>query len=167
MTMRNRSPQTDAEPTDAQDVPAPPARTPGVPAELLTELARRPDAEQLSSPLDIDSLLDMDIKGWRPEEGDKLIGTVVNVEVAGESTTFGAYPLLTIRRDQTGELVNVHAFHTVLRHELGKRQVGMGDRIGIKYLGLASVESALPYENYRVVVEPQGGARVSRTWATR
>lgn len=125
----------------------------GVPADVLEALAIRPDGINNSSPIDLDALLDMDIAAWRPEPGEKVVGTVVNLDIAGNESAFGSYYLLTIRADGTGELVNVHAFHTVLGRELARKSVGQGDRIGIKYLGRVERPGEPDFENYRVVVD--------------
>jgi hypothetical protein len=155
------------------DTPAPPATdnsagaeglaktTKGVPADLLTDMATSGDRFVDQGPLDLDFLLESDPDGWTPREGDKLVGRVLNIETGGQGSQYGSYPLLLIRRDGDGQLVNVHAFHTVLRTELGRKAVGVGDRIGIKYMGLADGGDFGTYENYRVVTEPAPGKRLS------
>lgn len=154
--------------TDSKTKPAGPTPTeapakgsPGVPADLLNDMAAGRVTPDSSSPIDLDSLLDQYITAWRPDVGDKLIGRVINVEIAGQDSSFGAYPLLTVRTDASGELVNVHAFHGVLRKELARKGVGEGDRVGLKYLGTAEGGDFGEYENYRVVVERQGRATVA------
>jgi hypothetical protein len=63
---------------------------------------------------------------------------------------FGSpYPLLEVETDD-GEVVAVHAFHTVLKNELAKKRPDVGDRVGIKYLGTPPGKN---YESYRVVIE--------------
>lgn len=153
MAKTDSTPATTPSRSPAEGLPAPVHGAPsGIPADVLTDMAAG-RSEPTSSPLDIDALLDQDIAAWRPEAGEKLIGRVVLVDIAGVDSTFGAYPLLTIRRDDNGELVNVHAFHGVLRKELMRREVGEGDRLGIKYFGTAEGGDYGSYENYRVVVE--------------
>lgn len=146
---------------------APAKGSSGVPADLLTDMAAGRTTPDSSTPIDLDTLLDQDITAWRPEVGDKLIGRVLNVEVAGQDSTFGAYPLLTVRRDGDGQLVNLHAFHGVIRKELARKGVGEGDRIGVKYLGTAEGGDFGEYENYRVVVERQSRATVAEIEAGR
>lgn len=137
----------------ANRLPAPQESSPGVPADVLVALANGRGIEVGSTPLDLDQLLDQDIAAWRPEAGDKVVGTVVNLDIAGNESAFGSYFLLTIRADATGELVNVHAFHTVLGRELARKSVGQGDRVGIKYLGRVERPGEPDFENYRVVVD--------------
>lgn len=86
--------------------------------------------------------------GWRPEVGDQIIGTILEISEA-PGTEYGPYPLLTIAQDD-GTEVAVHAFHTVLKKELAAKRPVEGDRIGIKYLGIPSGKR---YESYRVVLE--------------
>lgn len=90
--------------------------------------------------------------GWRPEPGDKVIGTIVEISEA-PGTDFGAYPLITIEQDDGTEIA-VHAFHSVLRNELESKQPSEGDRIGIRYAGkVAGKSGGRDYESYRVVLE--------------
>lgn len=146
-----------------------PAET-GEPSERSDALATvTPASVQLREldTLSLDRLLDLEVSGWRPEPGDKVVGKVVNVEIAGQGSPFGAYPLLTIVTDDTGEIVNVHAFHTVLRAELGRKLVGTGDRVGIKYLGVKDGGSFGTYENYRVIVQGSDPLRLSAETVSR
>ncbi len=88
--------------------------------------------------------------GWRPEVGDAVIGTVVDIDEALSNFGEGVYPVITIARDDDSTEVAVHAFHTVLKHEVAKKRPQVGDRIGIKYLG---VPQGKKYEAYRVLLE--------------
>ncbi len=93
-----------------------------------------------------DRLNDEPAPGWRPEKGEQIIGTIVEIgEAKGD---YAAYPLITIET-ATGDIA-VHAFHTVLRQELESKQPAEGDRIGIRYLGVPDDKD---YESYRVVIE--------------
>jgi hypothetical protein len=81
---------------------------------------------------------------WWPSPGDVLKGTVSEIDViTGE---YGGYPCVTVDGD---DRVAVHAFHTVLRNELAKRNVQVGDQIEILYGG-KSGPKATDYERYRV-----------------
>ena len=71
--------------------------------------------------------------GWRPKPGDTISGIVIGVTRSGEGQ-FGAYPIVTIRKDD-GSDVAVHAFHTVLQRELVKLRPVVGETIAIAYLG--------------------------------
>lgn len=84
--------------------------------------------------------------GWRPEAGDQIVGTIVDIS-EGEGD-YGPYPIVTIETAD-GDLA-VHAFHTVLRKELAAKRPVEGDRVGIKYLGIPAGKK---YEAYRVALE--------------
>lgn len=90
---------------------------------------------------------------WRPEPGDKLIGTVTRLSTA--QSDYGPYPVLTIRQDD-GENLSVHAFHTALRNQLVRQRPDLGQPIGILYAGLnPGKPGGRAYEDYRVTgVEP-------------
>lgn len=72
-------------------------------------------------------------EGWRPEDGDVLTGTVNAVSKAWSEWTNSFYPLVTI--DTGDKLVDVHAFHDVLRSRLMETQPKVGDKLEIAYLG--------------------------------
>ena len=92
----------------------------------------------------LEDRLDSTAEAWRPEAGDKIVGTVVDVD--SRDGEFGLYPIVTVQTD-TGDERAVHAFHTVLKREFAKRQPRPGERIGIKYLG----KHERGYEAYRIV----------------
>jgi hypothetical protein len=96
----------------------------------------------------VEDRLDRQPTAWRPDEGDRLIGTVVEVGER-ESNYGGTYPIVVVENDAGTEVV-VHAHHVVLRDELAQQRPRRGDRIGIRYLGR---DADRGYERYRVVVE--------------
>jgi hypothetical protein len=93
--------------------------------------------------------------GWRPEEGEKLVGVLVSVGMSNEGD-YGSYPIAVVRREDGSE-VAVHAFHEVLRSELQRAKPNIGDTVGIKYLG---VPDGVTYNSYRVLVDRPAGATV-------
>lgn len=96
--------------------------------------------------------------GWRPEPGEQLVGTIV--EISSATGDFGEYPLLVVEKtDGTGD-VAVHCFHTVLKSEVAAKRPSEGDKIGIKYLGIPTGKK---YESYRVVLDRQTPA-ASTDW---
>lgn len=97
----------------------------------MTDLADRLDAEYAEA--------------WRPNPGDKIVGTIATIEMF--TGQYEPYPIVTVDTDDGPR--SVHAFHTVLRSELAGKKPQPGDRIGIKYRG----KSDKGYESYRVVVE--------------
>jgi hypothetical protein len=88
---------------------------------------------------------------WRFEPGGKLVGEVIGL--TEREGNFGRYPIVTLRTDN-GDEVAVHAFHDVLSRNLAQVAPGVGDRIGIKYLGRHPERG---YHAYRV--ERAGGPR--------
>lgn len=102
--------------------------------------------------------LDQDSTGWKPNVGDKLVGTVV--EVSERDGDYGSYPLVVLETD-SGELIAVHAFHTVLKSELARLKPSEGDRLGVKYLG---VPPGKRYESYKVAVDRVNGTSAAPDW---
>lgn len=100
-------------------------------------------------------------EGWRPSEGDQLAGTVVDVD-EGENE-YGVYPLLTIEK-RSGECVNLHCFHTVLKNTvsraIAKGKLVEGCRIGVTYDGKKAGGGAKggDLDMYRVVILPASGS---------
>ena len=80
---------------------------------------------------------------WKPEHGDKLIGTVA--ELNERDSGYGPYPVLTLvvgpgsTQDgepiEPGERRSFHAFHDVARRKLAKRAPKVGDALGVRYVG--------------------------------
>ena len=68
--------------------------------------------------------------------GDKLIGTVVDLDERDSDYGDEPYPIVTVETDDGNELA-CHAFHTVARNELAKQRPVVGERIGIAYHGKA------------------------------
>jgi hypothetical protein len=91
--------------------------------------------------------LDAQAEAWRPTPGARLIGTAVDID--SRETEFGTYPVITLREDESGNEVAVHAFHTVLKNAFARRPPRIGERLGVRYLG----KSPKGYEAYRVVFE--------------
>ncbi len=80
----------------------------------------------------LDDRLDADYApAWRPNPGEKVIGTVTALDV--REGTYGAYPIVTL--DTGNSEVAVHCFHEVLANELAKIAPKIGDRVGIKDVG--------------------------------
>ena len=101
----------------------------------------------------LEERLDSFADPWKPNAGEKLVGTVVDLdERDGE---FGKYPIVTVRTGEGDDLA-FHAFHTVARNELAKQRPQVGERIGIAYRGKPVGKT---YESYRIIVDRDGGAR--------
>jgi hypothetical protein len=93
---------------------------------------------------------------WRPEPGDKLVGTITDIS---ERAGFDGepYPIITVQTDDGSELA-FHAFHTVAQTELAKLRPQVGDPLGVKYLGrVQSENSRASYHSYRVRTKAKAG----------
>ena len=81
---------------------------------------------------------------WRPEPGDKLVGTVT--ELTERDGAYGPYPIITLRQED-GEELAIHCFHGVLQSELARIAPKHGDELGVKYSGKDPEKG---YHRYRV-----------------
>ncbi len=99
----------------------------------------------------LEDRLDSASEPWKPSPGDKLIGSVVDIDE--RDAGYGLYPIVVVLADD-GEQYAFHAFHTVAKSELAKARPVVGDRIGIKYLGKPEGKE---YESYKVTVEREAG----------
>ena len=93
---------------------------------------------------------------WRPEPGEKLVGTVT--ELGERDGAYGSYPIVTVRQSN-GEELAIHAFHDVLQNELARIAPKHGDEIGILYSGK---DADRGYHRYRV---RRGGDDAALSWA--
>ena len=112
--------------------------------------------------------LDSFAEGWKPKPGDKLIGTITDLD--SRQTEYGdePYRIVTVEAEegstQDGEMIPLgterawHAFHTMARAELEKRAPAIGDHIGIAYHGPAekAAPGMSPAEHWRVIVDQRG-----------
>jgi len=89
---------------------------------------------------------------WRPEEpDDEVFGTVVKVQMQAP-TQYGPAPVVTLALE-SGELVSVFLFHTVLRRMFQRERVALGERVLIRWLGKRTPEGGgNAYDDYRLVV---------------
>lgn len=90
-------------------------------------------------------------EAWRPKDGETLVGELTSI---GERDAGrGCYPVLTIRQDD-GEELAAHCFHTVLAGELAKLAPEVGERLAIRYLGeVQKRDGGGRYHSYRVAVD--------------
>ena len=101
--------------------------------------------------------LDREVEAWKPQPGDKIVGTITSIEAFDGK--YGEYPLLIV--DTGDHEIAIHAFHTVLKSELARKDPSEGDRIGVKYTG-RNVDGG--YEGYRVLIERQHPENRSINW---
>ena len=90
--------------------------------------------------------LDSFPEAWRPETGDKLVGTIISLDE--RENEYGVYPIVTVLTD-AGDELSWHAFHTVAKNELAKLEPRVGEQIGIKYHGRDKSDR---YERWRVLM---------------
>lgn len=117
------------------------------------------DMDRSMADKDLLNLVDQvqqDVHAWMPKDDDVVFGVLVDTDEA--SSEFGDYPLITIQTP-SGKLVNVHAFHTVLRNTINKKlakgQLKVGDQIAIKYKGEGEATAGKNAPNmYRVAIKP-------------
>lgn len=93
-------------------------------------------------------------EGWRPEPGDSLIGTVEGY--SQRPTKFQASVWVAeIRRESDSKLIDVWFFWRVLLAEFQRHRPKVGDRIGIRYVGVHQDG----YKIFRLIVDcPPGEA---------
>lgn len=116
----------------------------------------------------INDRLDVFAEWWDHEEGDRLVGVVVDRD--RRDGEFGAYHVLTVRvREEgstekggqpipVGEERAFHANSTVAASETQKQDPQPGDTFGVKYHGVrAGGREGRGYRLYKMAVEKPGG----------
>jgi hypothetical protein len=99
----------------------------------------------------LEGRLDSTAQSWRPQVGDKLVGTITSIGTRASQFGDEPYPVVTVRTD-SGEEYRVFAYHSVLKAELAEQRPQVGDRIGISYLGKPEGRK---WEAYKVVLQRQ------------
>lgn len=84
---------------------------------------------------------------WRPEPGDVLVGKVLHYDVG--HTAYGPVRTCVVERDD-GERVALWLSATVLLAEFAKLKPRVGERIGLKYLGIHPDRG---YHRWKLVVD--------------
>lgn len=103
-------------------------------------------------------------EAWRPtSEGEKLIGELVDIDLR-ESDYGEPYPVLTVLAEdgssQDGKMIppgtelSWHAFHTMARNAVKRKQPQVGERVGIVYAGLGEAQPGMNAPvRWRLLVE--------------
>lgn len=74
-------------------------------------------------------------EGWRPEEGDTIVGHVTAIDAGWSDWTNSYYPIVTIQPlDESLPPVAVHGFHQTLRTKFAQLRPEVGDKIGVKFV---------------------------------
>ena len=90
-----------------------------------------------------------DSRGWRPAAGDTIAGRVS--DISETNLGHGPYFVVTLTRPDGTKVSVVHAFHHVLRAELARRNVQVGDQIEVTYSGRSEATPGKSgYAKYRV-----------------
>jgi hypothetical protein len=94
---------------------------------------------------------------WMPNKGDVLVGEVIGLQMRGtteEMGGYGLYPCITYRQldpSATPQIVNLHAFHGMIRERLAELKTDLGSRQIVTYLGPRKKTTANPkgeFEEY-------------------
>ena len=99
-------------------------------------------------------------KGWRPEAGQSIVGTVVHI--GRRESEYGAYPVITLAADGDDpgaiEYVAVNAFHSILKNALFELKPQVGTRLAVTYHGQAESKgrkdrdgNPVKYHSYSVI----------------
>lgn len=103
----------------------------------------------------IEELLEIQSEAWKPEDGSpqSIVGELIErATMPGDK--YGPYPFLSILPDGSNTAWAVHAFGTVLQGEIAKQDPQVGDKVGLKFLG---VPAGKEYKLYKLVVIPGEG----------
>lgn len=108
--------------------------------------------------------LAQEVEGWRPEPGDEVFGTIVTVDE--REGKFGPYPYLEIDDEDTGKVVGVHCFHTVLKKEVVNKAPKVGGVGGVHYFGIKTPKNGGDdYEHYKFdYYPPDGNSAPAPNW---
>lgn len=74
-------------------------------------------------------------EGWRPTTGDTVIGEVTDIDTGYSEYNQTSYPIITVKRTGSDELVALHCFHDVLRKRILQLQPQIGETLGVMYKG--------------------------------
>ena len=89
---------------------------------------------------------------WEPEPGDQVLGTVTGFEHHEKKDKSG-YVAVIVLDAGAEEPVRVAVLRDILRDEVLKRKVQVGDRLAIRYVGQPAGKR---YHRYVVAVAPAG-----------
>lgn len=127
---------------------------------LLDDLQSAPDAGSPSGEQQY-------AEAWRPVEGQGVEGVVMSVDSRVTEMSPDGYPIVTLMQP-SGQPVAVHGIHSVLRDEMLKANLRVGDQFAVIFDGQRQGASGRSFYKYRtrhvagagvapVAVAPQGG----------
>ncbi len=73
--------------------------------------------------------------GWRPSDGDKVVGTVTDISRGWSDQTDSYYPIVTVYDENKNEKVAIHCFHAILQNKMKELKPAVGERIGVILIG--------------------------------
>lgn len=73
-------------------------------------------------------------EGWRPKEGDSIVGVVTDIDTGYSEYNLLTYPIVTVERGD-GSQVALHCFHDVLRKRILQLEPTLGETLGVLYKG--------------------------------
>lgn len=74
-------------------------------------------------------------EGWRPEEGDKIVGKVTDLGRGWSDYREGFYPIVTVHDEEQDKDIAIHCFQTVLDRKMKELKPRVGERIGVVFKG--------------------------------
>jgi hypothetical protein len=85
---------------------------------------------------------------WSPAPGETLVGRVQSYETI--TGLYGACPAVIVAREEDGAPVTIWLSAVVLQSLFEEEQPQVGDRIGLRYLGLHPTKG---YKRYALLVD--------------
>lgn len=73
--------------------------------------------------------------GWRPSEGDKIVGKVKDLILGYSDYTQDNYPIVVVHDEETDRDVSIHCFHFVLNKKMQELEPRVGERIAVIHGG--------------------------------
>lgn len=78
---------------------------------------------------------------WRPDPDTMMAGELQGFRI-GPDNGYGTYPIMIYKLDN-GQVISVHAFHTLLRESLKEMHPKKGDRHLIHYAGKQETNASI------------------------
>jgi hypothetical protein len=104
---------------------------------------------------DIERSLNRESENWRPTEaGEMVYGQVIGLTEV--DSQYGTSPVVTLLTPDDRE-VKVHGFGQVLAGLIYGAGLDIGDRVGVKFLGLQTSKSGAQYKSWKLEVRDRDG----------
>lgn len=76
--------------------------------------------------------LDRPVISWRPDPGSQVVGRVASMQM--RENEYGPYPAVILDPGD-GPLILVHCFGAILKNEVDRAGLDVGDRMAVRYVG--------------------------------